>query len=236
MGAHARCQKRLVTVAHGGVGDEDALFVAHPVGKAFRPQTVQQLLRTVRRRRFDVGHDRLDGLVGRRGATLGFRVTVDGNVGQIGQKLGGAVLTLHLGKKLRRRVDETRRVGIVAEALVADDCFQEGEIGRHAADTEFAQRAVHTADRLIRFWRPCGDLDEQRIVIAGDDGAAIGRAAIQTNAEARGRTIGGDATVIGNEIVLGIFRGDAALKRVTVEADILLLRHTGFGRADGGTL
>jgi hypothetical protein len=37
MGAHAGGEQRLVAVAHGGVGEEHAVFVAHPFGEALRP-------------------------------------------------------------------------------------------------------------------------------------------------------------------------------------------------------
>lgn len=121
---------------------------------------------------------------GSRCATLGLRMAVDGHIGKIGEKLGGMVLSLHLGKELRRRVDETRRIGVVEETLVADDGFKQGEVRRHTADTEFAQHAVYTADRLIRLRGPGRDLFQQRILIAGNDGAAIGGATIRTNVEA----------------------------------------------------
>ena len=67
-------------------------------------------------------------------------------------------------EQFRRRVDELGRVGVVAEVLVRDQVLEEGEVRRHAADAEFAQRAVHAGDRLVRRRRPGGDLLQQRIV------------------------------------------------------------------------
>ncbi|MNY21155.1 hypothetical protein D3C86_1546810 [compost metagenome] len=211
MGANAGSQKRLVSIAHGRIGDQHALFITHPVRKALRAKLVQQLLCAVRCRRIDVRHDGLRRLFGRPGATLGFRVAVDGHVGEIGQKLGGAVLTLDLCEELRRRIDEPGRIGVVTEAVVTDDGFEEGEVRRHAANTEFAQRAVHAVDRLIRSRRPGRHLHKQWIVIAGDDSAGIGGAAIQTDTEARSGTVGGDTAIVRNEIMFRVFGRDAAL-------------------------
>ena len=108
---------------------------------------------------------------------------------------------------------------------MADDVFEEGQIGRDAADAEFAQRPVHARDRLGRRRRPGGDLLQQRVVEARDHRAGIGGAAVEPYAEAGGAAIGGDAAVVGNEILLRVLGGDAALQRVAVQVDIALARH-----------
>ena len=91
------------------------------------------------------------------------------------------------------------------------EVLDKGDIGRHAANTEFAQGAVHAGDGLFRGWCPSCDLGQERVVIAGDDAARIGRAAIEADAHARGRAIGGDAAIVGDEVVLRIFGGDPGL-------------------------
>ena len=159
-------------------------------------------------------------------------MAVDADIGDIGEELGRAVSALDLLEQLRRLVDELGGVGIVAELLVADDGLEEGQVGGDAADAELAQRPVHAGDRLLRRRRPGGDLFEQRVVVAGDDRAGIGGAAVEPDAEAGGAAIGGDAAIVRNEIVLGILGGDPALQRMAVELDVLLGRDTGFGRAD----
>jgi hypothetical protein len=53
------------------------------------------------------------------GAAGGFRMAVDGDIGDVGQQLGRAVLALHLLEQFRRFVDEARRVAGVAEFRVA---------------------------------------------------------------------------------------------------------------------
>ena len=161
-------------------------------------------------------------------------MAVDGDVGDVGEKLGGAVGALHRDEQFRRLVDETRRVTGVAELRMVDDVFEEREIGGDAANAELAKRPVHARDRLVRPRRPRGHLLQQRIVEARDDRAGIGGAAVEADAEAHGAAIGGDAAVIGDEIVLGILGGDAALEGVAVEANLALARHARFDLADRG--
>ena len=82
---------------------------------------------------------------------------------------------------------------------------------------------------------PGGDLDEQRIVVSGEHGARVGGAAIEADAESRGRAIGGNFSVVGREIFLGIFGGDAALQRRAVQRNVRLLRQaTSVARAANG--
>ena len=115
---------------------------------------------------------------------------------------------------------------------MADDGFEEGQVGGDAADAEFAQRPVHAGDRLLRRRRPGGDLFQERVVEAGDHRAGIGGAAVEPDAETGGAAIGGDAAVIGNEILLGILGGDAALQGVAMQRDIFLRGNAALGRAD----
>jgi len=233
MGAHAGGQQRLVAVAHRRVGDQHAGLAAHPFGELDRPEPVEHLLGAVRDRRVDIGDDGLGRIFWRTRTTLGFRMAIDGDVGEIGQKLGRAVLALDLGEQFRRRIDEARRVAVVAELRVADDRLEEGEVGGDPADAEFTKRPVHALDRLLRRRRPGGDLFQQRIIVAGDHRAGIGRAAVKPDAEAGRAAIGRDAAVIRDEVLLRIFGGDAALKGMAVEANVLLLRHARFRRTDG---
>ncbi len=44
MGAHPRCQERLMPVAHCRVGDQNLGLRPHPLGKAFRAKLVEPLL------------------------------------------------------------------------------------------------------------------------------------------------------------------------------------------------
>jgi hypothetical protein len=49
---------------------------------------------------------------------------------------------------------------------------------------------------------------------------AVGRAAIEADAEAGRAAVGGDAAVVGREAVLRVLGGDAALQGVAVQADV----------------
>ena len=112
----------------------------------------------------------------------------------------------------------------------------EVDVRGHPPHPELAQRAVHAADRPLGRLRPGRDLDQQRIVIPRDDPARIGRAAVQADAVAGGRPIGGDAAIVGDEVVQRIFGRHAALQRVTRQRDLVLAGHArrlGQGRALG---
>ena len=76
---------------------------------------------------------------------------------------------------------------------------------------------------------PGGDLDQKRIVIPGDDRACIGGAAVQTDAVAGGRSVGGQAAIVGDEVVLRVFGRHATLQGVAIQADVGL-------RGDAGGL
>src|SRR5690606_15688666 len=56
------------------------------------------------------------------------------------------------------------------------------------------------------------------------------------DAEAGRTAISGDATVVRNEVVLGILGRHAALHRIAVQADVLLFGHAAVGRADACAL
>ena len=156
------------------------------------------------------------------------RVAIDDHVADESQKPGRPVATFGDLEQLRRVVDEARGGIAAAELGMADQRFQEHQVGRHAADAEFAERPVHAVDGLGRGGRPGGDLFQQRIVKARDQGARVGGAAVEADAEAGGAAIGGDAAVIGNEIVLRVLGGHPALDGMAVEADIGLVRHAAF--------
>ena len=234
--AHARRQQRLMAVAHRRVGNQNLSLRAHPLAELFRPERVEPLACAVGDRAGEPGDNGCCGgrIRLRPAARLG--MAVDGDVAQIVEELGGAVLTPDLAEQFRRRVDEPGRVGIVGESRVVDDRFQKGQVRGHAADAELAQGAGHARDCFLGRRRPGRHLLQQRIVVAGDDGARIGRAAVETDAEAGRPAIGGDAAVVGDEILFGVLRGDAALQGMAVETDAVLRRHTALRRADRGAV
>src|SRR5205085_6412197 len=94
---------------------------------------------------------------------------------------------------------------------VIDDVFDEGDVGFYAANAEFAERAVHALASFGKVESPSGDFNEQRVIVSGEHGPGICGPAVETNAEPRGGTIGGNFSVVRGEIFFGIFGGDSAL-------------------------
>jgi hypothetical protein len=101
------------------------------------------------------------------------------------------------------------------------------DVRRHAPDAEFAQGAVHAGDGLLGRLGMGRDLDQQRIVVAGDDRPRIGRAAIQPDAVPGGRAIGRQAAIVRDEVVQRVFCRHPALQRVAVQLDLGLGRNAG---------
>ena len=161
------------------------------------------------------------------GAACGLGVTVHRDIGDIGQDLGRPVAPLFKGEKVGRRVDELGGIAVIQKGRMFQQVDDKFDVRRHAADTEFAQRPVHPRNRLFRRLRMCRHLDEKAVIIARDDAARIGRAAIQPDAIAGGRAVGRQAAIVGDEVVQRVFGGDAALHGVAVQFDIGLRGHPG---------
>jgi len=73
-----------------------------------------------------------------------------------------------------------------AEIGVVDDVFEKRNVGLDAAYAELAEGAVGAVAGLVELAGPGADFDEEGIVVGGDGGAAISRAAVETDAEAGG--------------------------------------------------
>ena len=117
-----------------------------------------------------------------------------------------------------------------------DDLIQEAQVGRDPAHTKLPQCPVHARDRLLGRRGPGRDLDQQRIVGARDHGAGVGRARVQSHAEAGRAAIGGNAAVVGNEIVVWILGRDPALQGVRAQANLALRRHIAARLTDALTV
>ena len=230
--AQARGDERLVGIAHAGVGQEHPFLLEQPVREARRTELVQLLLGTGRRRRQRHRRQAHRGKSGRTRAVLGLGVAVDDDVADEGEDAAGAVALARPVQQRRRRLDEARGVVPAREARVRDELIEEAQVGDHAADAEFRERAVHARDGLLRRGRPGSHLHQQRVIGARDDRAGVGGAGVQTHAEAGGTAVGGDLAVVGNEVVFRILGGDAALQRVRTDADLRLRRHAALGGAD----
>ena len=83
-----------MAVAHGRVGQKELFLFLHPVGHSLRAFFLKQVSRAIGRfAAFGRRHRGLE-IGGRLGAVSRLGMPVDGNVGDIGQDLGAAVLAL----------------------------------------------------------------------------------------------------------------------------------------------
>ena len=223
MGADARGQQGLMRVAESRVGELKSLLLAGPLREAARSELLQQLARAGRRRgAVGVGQRRQLEDFGRL-AAFQLGVAVEDDVADVAKELGGAVAALRQAEKFRRFVEKGSGDQAVAETRVPDDVFEEQDVGLDAADAELAQGAIHAMAGAFERGVPGGDLHQQGVVIGRERRAGVGCAAVQTDAEAGRRAVGGQLAVVGREIIFGVFGGDAALDGRTVERDVALL-------------
>ena len=178
--AHARGEQRLMGITQGGVGDQCARLGAHPFGKFSGAKLLEQVAAAGRDRRGDVrsGLDEVHmGEVGPHPA-LHVGMAVDRDLAQVAQDAGGTVAALGQAHQFGRVVDEARGHAAGGEVRMVDDVLDKLQVGGNPANAEFAQAAVHAADRLVRARRPCSHLDQQRVVVGRDHRARIGGAAV----------------------------------------------------------
>ena len=152
-------------------------------------------------------------------------MAVDRGIGDVAQDLRRPVPARRQIEQLSMIVDELRRVAGVAESGVGDQVLKKGQVGSDTADTKLAQCPVHPGDRLVRRRRPGRDLFQQGVVKPRNHGPRIGGAAVQPNTETGGTAIGGDAAVVGNEIVHRVVGRDPTLQRVAAKRDLRLGRY-----------
>jgi hypothetical protein len=139
-------------------------------------------------------------------------VAVDDDLAQVAEDARGAVAPRREAEQRGRFLEPARGHAAGLEIGVVDHVFEKRNVGLDAAHAELAQAAVHALAGVGEFAAPGGGLHQQGVVIRRDDRARIGGAAVEPDAEARGRTVGGELAVIGNEIVRGVLGGDAALQ------------------------
>src|SRR6266436_8957571 len=170
-------------VAKRRVRNEQPFFFSRPRREFLWPEFLQKFTRSGR---WLAGGCRRDNCCFdflREGLSLYFRVAVQNDIAEIGKQLGGAVATSGEAKEFGRLVEKCSRDFASAKLRMIHDVFDEWDIGFHAADAEFAQRAVHPLTSFGKIRAPGRDFDEQRVVIGGKHGARVSSAAIQTNAK-----------------------------------------------------
>ena len=108
------------------------------------------------------------------------------------------------------------------------DVDQERNVGFDAADPEFLETAVRATDGVLEAAAAGRDFHEQRIVVRMDPGAGEGGAGVETHAHAAGGAVVRDAAIVGDEVVGGVFSGDAALDGEAVRFDVRLAVDANF--------
>src|SRR5579864_6831812 len=143
VGAHSGGQQGLVRVAKRGVREQKALFGAGPLGERARPQLTEQLPSA--RGGFSLFKFR-DGRIPERlrnFLALDLGVTVQNYIAKVEQELGGAVAPAWEVEEFGGVVEERSGDLAGAETRMIDHIFDKGDVGLHAANAEFAKRAVH---------------------------------------------------------------------------------------------
>ena len=219
-------------ITHGGVGDQHARLVQHPLRERVRTELIELLLAAGRGRRQLARRQLRDGEPRRAGTAAYLGVAVHDRRSEVAEGTRGTITLARPPQQLRRLLDEACGVVPGGEAWVGDELVEEAQVGDDTTNAKLPQRTVHARDRLLGRWSPRGHLDEQRVVGAGDDRAGVGRAGIQPYAKAGRAAISADLAVVRYEVVLRILGGDAALERVTIQTDVGLSRHPALGRAD----
>ena len=146
-------------------------------------------------------------------------MAVDDYLAQVIEDLRGTIARCCELKKLRRLVEKAGRVTAGQEIGVRDQVDQKRQVGLNAADAKFLQAALHAAGGVRKLPGPGRDLHQQRIVKRRDHRTRESTATVETHARATRRTIAGNAAVVRQEAILGVFGRNAALNRVAARGD-----------------
>ena len=114
------------------------------------------------------------------------------------------------------------------EGGILDDIFEEGNIGFHAPDAEFAKGSVHPLAGRFKIATTGGEFHQHGIVVGRDDRPSCPHFRIEANAESGGGAIVRDSSVVGGEALGRIFGGDAALNGIAVAGNLILRGDTDF--------
>ena len=155
-------------------------------------------------------------------------IAVDDDVAQEVEQFGRAILPGLEREEFRSGVDECRSRLAAAEIPMLNHVLKERNVGLHAANSELRESAMHAVHRNLVVLTRGDDLHEHGVVEGRDDRAGIAHRTVQPDAEATGGAVGEQLAVVGRELVLGVFGGDAALDRVAVAGNLILRRHADF--------
>ena len=119
---------------------------------------------------------------------------------------------------------------------MGEDVGDKGDVGLDAPDVLLADGPHRLVAGAHKGVVPGGDLDQQGVVVGGDDRAGVGVAAVQPDAEAAAGAVGGDFARVGGEVVGRVLSGDTALDGVAVDVHVLLARQADAGVGQGAAL
>ena len=128
------------------------------------------------------------------------------------------------GHEARPFVDERGAQVSRDEVRVVEHCLEEGNVGRDTSDAELRKTAASASDRSREIAAPTGHLDQHRVEVRTDLGTGVDSPAIQTDAAAARRTIGGDLSRVGTKPRSRILCGDAALQGGPPQGEVMLLQ------------
>ena len=215
-GTHSGGQQGLMGIAHGGIGNQQLLLIHHPLGQRLGSLCIQQLLEAV------LG---MTGALGKSGGIVLLPLSVGIchlNVGDVLEHAGCTILGIGDIEQLGRFVNKLGMALARHKGRMAQNIGNKGNIGLYAAHPNLADGAKSLPAGALEGVIPAGDLNQQRIIVRGNHGAGGGITAIETHAVAAAGAIGGNLTVIGSEVIGGIFGGNTALNGIAAHLNIVL--------------
>ena len=144
------------------------------------------------------------------------------------EQLGAAVPAFREVEQLRRFIKEIRGIGTIRKTRMLQQVLEESNIGLHAADTEFLQAPQHLGSRNCMVQAPGGSLNQQGIVIRGNDRTGESVARVQPDAHAAAAAVGNKLAGIRHKVVYRVFRGNTALDRLAPDPNLFLGRNIYF--------
>ena len=135
----------------------------HVLGKASAPMARNPT--SIRHRGIGIVSRQGDGITtGGCRTALQELVAVDHDITEIAEYLGGPVTTGGQVEKRLLLIQESRRTETIDEDRMVQQIQQEGDVGLHATDAEFAQTAVQAAQGIRETTTTSRDLYQKRIV------------------------------------------------------------------------
>src|SRR5690606_22221443 len=154
------------------------------------------------------------------------RMPIDFDIRKITEHFGRAVLEFIELKKFGVLIDKIDRTFAFDKFFVIDDVFQKDHIGRHSPYPEFCKGAVQSFSCTCKTLATGSYFYDHGIEKRRYFHTLVRTAFIKPNSKPSRISIGNQRSVIGFEIVFGIFGSDPALDSKTIAHDVLLTGQT----------